>query len=107
MAKLSGAQVESALKSLKGWKRKGDFITKDFHFRTFLAGIRFVDAVARIAESQEHHPDIHVVWTTVTLSITTHDEGGLTDLDVALAGEIEKHVSGGKKKAAASPDRTR
>src|SRR4030088_750871 len=71
MAKLSDAQVDRALKSLKGWKRDGEFIAKDFHFKAFLSGIRFVDAVARIAEKQEHHPDIHIIWTTVTLKIQT------------------------------------
>ena len=98
MEKLSDALVERALASLKGWTRDGDFITKEFHFRTFPAGIKFVDAVALIAESQEHHPDIHVVWTTVTLKITTHDEGGITRWDVDLAKQIEKHLSRGKKK---------
>ena len=97
MAKLSDAQVEQALKSLPGWSRDGDFLTKEFKFRAFLAGIRFVDAVALIAESQEHHPDIQVVWTTVTLKIQTHDEGGITKWDVSLAKEIEKHVSREKK----------
>jgi 4a-hydroxytetrahydrobiopterin dehydratase len=98
MTKLSDAQVERALEYLTGWRREGDFITKDFHFRTFLAGIRFVDAVALIAEAQEHHPDIHVVWTTVTLSIQTHDEGGITEWDVELAKAIQKHQPGPKKK---------
>jgi len=102
MAKLSDAQVARALGSLSGWRREGDFITKEFRFRTFLAGIRFVDEVAKIAESQEHHPDIQVVWTTVTLRIQTHDEGGITRWDVSLAKEIEKHFSGAKKKPAAS-----
>ena len=92
MAKLSDAEIERALKSLKAWRRDGDFITKEFHFRTFMEGIRFVDQLAVIAESQEHHPDIHVVWTKVTLKIQTHDEGGITDWDVALAKEIEKHL---------------
>lgn len=98
MARLSDAQVERAIRPLKGWKREGDFIAKDFRFRSFLGGIRFVDQVARIAESQEHHPDIHVVWTTVTLKIQTHDQGGITDLDVALAAEIEKNAYASKKK---------
>ena len=99
MAKLSAAQVQRALRSLPGWRRDGDFIAKEFRFRTFLAGIRFVDSVALIAEAQEHHPDIHVVWTTVTLKIQTHDEGGITGWDVALAKEIEKNVSRAKKAA--------
>jgi len=101
MTKLSNAQVERALEYLAGWRREGDFITKDFHFRTFLAGIRFVDAVALIAEAQEHHPDIHVVWTTVTLSIQTHDEGGITEWDVELAKAIQKHQPRAKKKSKA------
>ncbi|MDA4117572.1 MAG: 4a-hydroxytetrahydrobiopterin dehydratase [Thaumarchaeota archaeon] len=100
MAKLSDAQVDAALKSLKGWTRDGDFISKDFQFKAFLSGIRFVDAVAKIAESQEHHPDIHVVWTTVTLKIQTHDQGGITKWDVGLAKEIEKYVARSNKKAA-------
>ena len=93
MAKLSGAEVERALKPLKGWKRDGDFITKAFKFQTFLEGIRFVDQVALVAETQEHHPDIQVVWTKVTLKIQTHDEGGLTERDIGLAREIEKRLS--------------
>jgi 4a-hydroxytetrahydrobiopterin dehydratase len=96
MAKLSDAQVKRAISPLKGWKREGDFIAKTFKFRTFLSGIRFVDKVALIAESQEHHPDIQVVWTAVTLSIQTHDEGGITELDIALAREIEKRLSPAK-----------
>ncbi len=104
MTRLSGEQVQRALKSLPGWKKEGDFITKDFRFRTFLAGIRFVVKVAKIAESQEHHPDIHVVWTTVTLKIQTHDQGGITDLDVALAKEIEKRLSRPARRAEGSPN---
>lgn len=100
MAKLSDAQVDRALESLDGWKRNGNFIAKEFHFRSFMAGIRFVEAVAKVAESQEHHPDIHVVWTTVTLQITTHDEGGITKWDVGLAKEIDKVVARPSKKAA-------
>jgi len=102
MVKLSDAQVKLALKSLKGWERDGDFITKDFRFPTFLGGIRFVDSVAKIAESQEHHPDIQIVWTTVTLKIQTHDEGGLTKWDTDLAKAIEKWLSTSKIKLAAS-----
>ena len=98
MAKMSDGEVERALKPLKGWSRDGDFITKEFRFRAFMDGIRFVDKVARIAESQEHHPDINVVWTTVTLNIQTHDEGGITKWDIGLAKEIEKHLAGGAKK---------
>jgi 4a-hydroxytetrahydrobiopterin dehydratase len=98
--KLSDTQVERALKSLPGWSRQGDYLEKEFKFKEFLGGIRFVDAVAKIAESEEHHPDIHVVWTTVTLKITTHEEGGLTKWDIALAKAIEKYVPRAKKNLA-------
>lgn len=98
MSKLSSEQIERALKKLPGWRRDEDYIVKEFQFQTFLDGIDFVHSVALIAETQEHHPDIHVVWTTVTLKIQTHDEGGITRWDVALADEIEKHLSKGKKK---------
>ncbi len=100
---MSDAQVERALASLKGWEREGDFIKKEFRFGTFLSGIRFVDAVAEIAESREHHPDIHVVWTTVTLKIQTHDEGGITKRDVGLAKEIEKYTARSKKRLGVHP----
>ena len=96
MTRLSDSQVDRALKDLPGWSRQGDFISKAFKFRTFLAGIRFVDDVAKISESKEHHPDIHVRWTTVTLSIQTHDEGGVTGLDIDLAKEIERGRSAAK-----------
>ena len=102
VTRLSEAQVERALKPLTGWRREGDHITKEFRFPTFLAGIRFVDAVALVAEAQEHHPDIHVVWTTVTLNIQTHDEGGLTKWDFDLARAIEKDVSSAKTRPGSS-----
>jgi 4a-hydroxytetrahydrobiopterin dehydratase len=98
MARLSEAEVDRALAPLKGWTRQADFIEKEFRFRTFLSGIRFVDAVAKIAESQEHHPDIHIVWTTVTLKIQTPDEGGITKWDIGLAKEIEKYWESSNKR---------
>ena len=89
---LSKARIESELKGLDDWELKGDFITKTFEFKTFMAGIRFVNDVARIAEEEEHHPDIHVRYTTITLSIQTHSEGGVTEWDIGLAKQIEKFL---------------
>lgn len=100
MARLSRVEIDSALKSLRGWRRDRNYITKDFRFRTFLAGIGFVDSVARLAERLEHHPDIHVVYTTVTLRVQTHDQGGITEMDLDLASEIERALSRGKRKSA-------
>jgi 4a-hydroxytetrahydrobiopterin dehydratase len=96
LTRLSSVQVDAKLKTLPGWKRDGDFIAKSFKFKEFMDGIGFVDKVAVIAEKLGHHPDIHVVWTTVDLQIQTHDEGGITSLDIKLAGEIEKRF--GQKK---------
>jgi len=55
-------------------------------------GIKFVNMVAGVAERAEHHPDIHIRWTTVTLMIQTHDEGGITELDLDLARKIEETI---------------
>lgn len=86
---LDEEQVIRQLGKLEGWSLKGNFITKEFEFKTFMDGINFVLAVAKVAEAQEHHPDINVVWTTVTLSVQTHSEGGVTKYDVDLAKAVE------------------
>ncbi len=98
MVRLSESQIRSALARLNGWERDGDFIRKSFKFKKFMDGIGFVDKVALIAEGLDHHPDIHIVWTTVTLQIQTHDEGGLTSLDFELAAEIDRSL-GSKSRA--------
>ena len=89
---LSRAKIESELKQLDGWKLEGGFITKTFEFKTFMAGIRFVNDVARIAEEEGHHPDIQVRYSKVRLSLQTHVEGGVTELDLDLARAIEKFL---------------
>ncbi len=92
VARLSDEAAERSIRSLPGWRRDGSYIVKVFDFPTFLAGVGFVRAVARVAEAQGHHPDIHIVWTRVTLRITTHDEGGLTRRDFTLARAIENRL---------------
>ena len=90
---LTSREVEKRLEGLEGWETAGRFISKTFEFKTFLKGIDFVDVIARVAESQEHHPDIHIRYTKVKLSIQTHSEGGVTEWDFALAKAIEKTIS--------------
>lgn len=87
---LNDAEIKARLRSLNGWKQQGKFITKPFEFENFMEGIEFVGKVARVAEKEEHHPDIHVRYTTVTLSVQTHSEGGVTGWDLELAEAIEK-----------------
>jgi 4a-hydroxytetrahydrobiopterin dehydratase len=87
---LSDGEISSRLKKLRGWKRDGAFITKVFEFSDFKDGIAFVDRVADVAESEEHHPDIHIRYSMITLSVQTHSEGGVTEWDFELAEAIEK-----------------
>lgn len=89
MARLTDEQVAAALDGLPGWAREGDMIVKTFELATFPAAIQFVVAMGDRAEAANHHPDIDIRWRRVRVALTTHDEGGLSDLDVALAGEIE------------------
>ena len=91
---LSRSEVSTRLKSLKGWKHDGAFIVKTFEFPTFMKGIAFIRKVAVVAEREEHHPDIHVRYTAVTLSVQTHSEGGVTEWDLELAAAVEKMLKG-------------
>jgi len=90
MAKYSAAQTKAALRFLPEWTKKGSTITRTFQFRDFSTAIEFVTALARLAERAAHHPDIDIRWNKVTLTLTTHDEGGLTEKDFDLATQIEK-----------------
>ena len=85
MKKLSAAQIKSALAGVPAWRKKGAAITRTFQFEDFPAAIEFVNAVARLAEEARHHPDIDIRWNQVTLTLATHDAGGLTEKDFALA----------------------
>lgn len=88
-ALLSDGEVRRRLRELDGWKLRGSFLVKTFEFGSFIQGIRFLNRVAKVAEEQEHHPDIRVRYTQVELAIQTHDEGGLTVLDFELARAID------------------
>jgi 4a-hydroxytetrahydrobiopterin dehydratase len=90
MAKLSPGQIKQEFQSLPGWELKNDAISKLFRFNEFLEGIEFVNRVARIAEADDHHPDIHVNYTRVTFICSTHSEGGVTEKDIKLARQIEE-----------------
>ncbi|MFI5251121.1 MAG: 4a-hydroxytetrahydrobiopterin dehydratase [Bacteroidota bacterium] len=89
MPLLSNQQITSELQSLKGWTLKGKEITKTFDKKDFIRAIGFVNSVALYAEKFNHHPDIDIRWNTVTLALSTHSEGGLTEKDFKLAREIE------------------
>ncbi len=88
-AKLSAAEVKTALASASDWRKKQSVITRTFEFKDFPAAIRFVNGVARRAEKAWHHPDIDIRWNKVTLTLTTHDAGGLTEKDFELAKRFD------------------
>ncbi len=80
------------LARIPGWRRVGKQISTTFTFDNFAQSIRFVNKVARRAESMNHHPDILIKYSKVRLTLTTHDEGGLTKKDFKLAGKINRLV---------------
>ncbi|WP_433759105.1 4a-hydroxytetrahydrobiopterin dehydratase [Nocardia sp. CA-135398] len=88
--KLTEAELTEALTELSDWTRSGDAITRTIEAKTFPAGIELVRRVADVAENRNHHPDIDIRWRRVTFTLSTHDSGGLTALDVSLAREIDR-----------------
>ncbi len=83
-------QIKKRLGALRGWRRNGTEISKLYDLRNFVNAIGFVNSVAILAETANHHPDIDIRWSKVTLTLSTHSEGGLTDKDFNLAEEIDK-----------------
>ena len=81
MAKLSLMEAEQRIKSFNGWTLDGDAIRKQYTFKDFVEAINFVNCIAPKAEAVDHHPDILINYKRVTLTYSTHDEGGLTAKD--------------------------
>ena len=93
MAELSPEQIKSALPGVKDWQKQGASITRTCQFKDFVASMKFVNRVAALAESVCHHPDIDIRWNKVTLTLSTHSEGGLTQKDFDLAKNIDALVA--------------
>ncbi|MCE9519977.1 MAG: 4a-hydroxytetrahydrobiopterin dehydratase [Verrucomicrobia bacterium] len=89
---LSETDITHELVSVPGWQREGGEIVCNLSFPSYMAGINFVGEVARIAEEVNHHPDIRIGWRKVTLRLSTHSKGGLTELDFAVARRIDRMV---------------
>jgi 4a-hydroxytetrahydrobiopterin dehydratase len=89
MALLSDAEIDARLATLSGWERTGKEIRKTYQFTDFKGSMAFVTRVAELAEAMDHHPDIAISYSRVTLSLTSHDAGGLTERDFRLAGKID------------------
>jgi 4a-hydroxytetrahydrobiopterin dehydratase len=89
MAALSDDQVKERLSGLDGWDGKGDAIEKQFQFEDFSGSVDFVNRITPVANEMNHHPDLAISWNTVTVTLSTHSEGGLTDNDFELAKKID------------------
>ena len=88
MLKLTPARIKAVLAEAPNWKKKGAMIARTYEFKDFVAAMKFVNAVAKLAEQAWHHPDIDIRWNKVTLVLTTHAAGGLTVNDFRLAREL-------------------
>src|SRR5262249_16588646 len=90
---LTKQQIDESLSRVDGWRLEGDEIARALKFDDFKSAIRFVNQVADLAEEMNHHPDIFVHgWNNVRLSVTTHDQGGLTERDFILAERINSLI---------------
>jgi 4a-hydroxytetrahydrobiopterin dehydratase len=90
MSRLDDTAVEEGLQRLPGWERRGNQILKTFVRTDFANAITFVNEVADAAEAAGHHPDIDIRWNKVTLALSSHAEGGLTDSDFQLAARMQE-----------------
>jgi 4a-hydroxytetrahydrobiopterin dehydratase len=87
--RLDDAAIDTALANL-GWRREGDALVKVVKRRNFAEALAYVNQVGEQAEARNHHPDIAISWNTVTLTLLTHDVGGLTQADLDLAAELDR-----------------
>jgi 4a-hydroxytetrahydrobiopterin dehydratase len=88
--KLSKDEIDTRLHQLPGWIYQDDVITKEYVFKDFARAFAFMAAVAIKAEKMNHHPEWSNVYNKVTVRLTTHDEGGVSELDFELAGKMEQ-----------------
>jgi 4a-hydroxytetrahydrobiopterin dehydratase len=89
MARLSDTEIDERLSGLNGWERSGEAIVKQFDNGDFKGSVDFVNRLTPQAEEMNHHPDLEISWNTVTVTITAHSQGGLTENDFELAGRID------------------
>lgn len=89
MPRLSASELTTALEGLDGWTTTGNEIEKTYTFGDFVAAIAFVNRLADLAEAAAHHPDIDIRYNRVRIALTTHDDGGVTDKDTALAAQFD------------------
>jgi 4a-hydroxytetrahydrobiopterin dehydratase len=89
MALMTDEEIRARLDDLEGWERSGDSIRKQFKLDGFVGSVAFVNRLVAPAEDMGHHPDLEISWNKVTVSLSTHSQGGLTEADFELAGKID------------------
>ena len=89
MSAMKQKEIQLELKSIPKWSKRGQGLLRTYEFKDFMQGLQFVTRVAKRAEKSQHHPDIDIRYNKVTLKLTTHDEGGITDKDFALARQCD------------------
>lgn len=89
IVKLTEAEIALALTGLPGWNREGEHLVRRYKFRDFGHAFAFMTRVALLAEKADHHPEWSNVYDRVDIRLTTHDAGGLTQRDTALAAAID------------------
>ena len=88
--KMTADEIEASLAGTDGWRVDGEYLHKRFDFANFAESLAFVNQVGEIAEAADHHPDITFGWGYVELRTTTHDRGGITDVDFDLVGKVDQ-----------------
>jgi 4a-hydroxytetrahydrobiopterin dehydratase len=101
MSKLEQAAIDQQLAEMPEWAQTGETLQQTYKFKTFKDAMAFVNGVAAMAEEQQHHPDIMVRYNKVTLTLSTHDAGGITMKDFALAQACDRLAQGRPAKSTA------
>ncbi|MFZ1701431.1 MAG: 4a-hydroxytetrahydrobiopterin dehydratase [Pyrinomonadaceae bacterium] len=87
---LNETELEEALRGLDGWTVDGKHLKRRWEFPNFAEALAFVNKVGSLGEAADHHPDITFGWGYAELLLTTHDRGGVTDVDLTLASAIDR-----------------
>lgn len=92
MTKLNIEEINLGLNKLKGWSYKDNYIVKNFVFKDFNEAFSFISRIALLSEKLQHHPDWSGIYNKVNIKLNTHDAGGITELDIKMAAEIDEYV---------------
>ena len=89
MTRLNDDEIARELDSLPGWRRAGDVIARDYELADFVAALGLIAQIGALAERADHHPTLTNTYNRVSVELSTHDSGGITERDIALARAIE------------------